>query len=113
MVRLAKRSQRKRIGRGAVEDEEDLAVGLKEFAEFVRCFGRPRVVSVCRYMPVIGGLCGAPRRGTDACVVVACELLKQVSRVNPGHLIVLSVGDGSPVPGVAWAQEGRGRRRLP
>ena len=46
VVALAQRGERQRVGRGAVEDEEDLAVGLEELAQQVGGPGGPGVVAV-------------------------------------------------------------------
>ena len=54
VIRLAQRGQRKRVGRGAVEDEEHLAVGLEYIANEVGRLLRPGVVAVADFVALVG-----------------------------------------------------------
>jgi len=74
VVGLAERRERQRVGGGAVEDEEHLAVDFKEVAEQVGSLGGPGVVAVAGRVAVVGSLGRLPSFGTDPRVVVAREL---------------------------------------
>ena len=54
VIGLAERGQRKRVGRGAVEDEEHLAVGLEHVADQVGRLGRPGVVAIADFVALVG-----------------------------------------------------------
>ena len=91
VVALAQRGQRQRVGRRAVEDEIDVAVGLEELAQSFRDLLRPAVLAVGRL--VAAGLrLHEPARGVraHAGVVVAGEMLQGQGGVGRRHRQVSS-----------------------
>ena len=98
VVRLAERSQRQRIGRGAIEGKENLAVSLKHFPKSIGCSRGPGVVSVARDVAMIGGFHGGPRLRTDAGIIVACELLQKIGALDISHTLTLILGTSPTKP---------------
>src|SRR6266568_5412780 len=76
MIGLAKRRQRKRIGRGPIEHEEKLAISFKKFPKGIRRARRPLIVTVGRRMTAICALHRSPCIRADTRVVVTCKLLR-------------------------------------
>lgn len=74
VVGLAERGEGKGVGGGAVEGEEDFAVGLEEVAEEVGGLLGPLVIAVAALVGGVGLFHGLPGLGADAGVVVAGEL---------------------------------------
>jgi len=63
VVGLAKRGQGKRVGRGAVEDEEHLAIRLEHVAHQVAGFCRPGVVAVADFVALVASAMAANASG--------------------------------------------------
>jgi hypothetical protein len=79
VIRLAQRRQRERVGRRAVEHEEDFAVGLEQVADAVADLRGPRVVAIGGLVAARVGLDQRPQRfRADARVVVGSEMLGRV-----------------------------------
>ena len=74
VIGLAHGGEREGVGRRAVEDEEDFAVGLEDFADEVRRAGRPRIVAVADGVVVIGFRERSPGLGADAGVIITGEM---------------------------------------
>ena len=106
MVRLAQGGERQRVGGGAVEGEEHLAVGLEGLAQEVGGLGRPAVVAVAGLVAAVRLGHGGERLGADAGVVVARELSAGGAGAHPA--IVDDGGRSSIRPG--WRTR-LGRRR--
>jgi len=79
---LAERSQSQRVGGGAIEDEEDIAISIEELAKSVGGQRGPGIFAVGGGTALVGALHCLPSLGTDARVVVAAKLLSQVFRMN-------------------------------
>ena len=75
VIGLAERRQRQRIGRGAVEGEEHLAIGGEQGAEGVRGALGPVIVAISGSMAAIGLFHRFPGFGADPGIIVAGELL--------------------------------------
>ena len=74
VVALAAGGEGEGICGGAVEDEEDFAVGLEEVADALGGAVGPLVVAVCRCVAVAGFFKGCPSFGRGPGVVIAGEM---------------------------------------
>ena len=74
MQKAGRHKSRKRIGRGPIEREEDFAVDLKDFTQFITGLLSPHVVAIGSSVIRVGTLHGLPRFGAYAGVVIAGKL---------------------------------------
>src|SRR5206468_889530 len=74
VIRLAKRGQRKRIGRRSVKDKKHFAVRLEHVSNKIGSLLRPGIVAVTHFMALIGLCHGGERLRANARIVVTGEL---------------------------------------
>ena len=74
VIRLAERRQRQGVGRRAVEDEEDFAIGLEQLAERIAGPLGERIVAIGGRVRALAARECVPGFGADAGVVVAGKL---------------------------------------
>ncbi|OIQ67047.1 hypothetical protein GALL_513800 [mine drainage metagenome] len=83
VIALAHGGQRQRVGRGAVEHEVHVAIGLERFAQPVGDAVRPAIVAIRRLMARCIGLQQPVQGfGTDAGVVIAGKMLAEFRGVH-------------------------------
>src|ERR1700735_5180216 len=87
MVIVAKRSEGERIHRCAFEGNKNIALGLNEISERIRCCRGPGIVTVTRDMSAIGCLHRCPRLRANAGIVVTRELLQNICAFDLSHII--------------------------
>ena len=94
VVRLAERGQRKRIGRGAVEDEEHLAVGLEYVADQVGGLSGPGVVAIADFVALVGLGHGGEGFRANAGIIVAGKLAAGSSFITHAPILELRLLEG-------------------
>lgn len=70
---LTNSGEREGVGGGAVEDEEDVAVGLEEFGEEFFGAGGVMIVAIAGEAVGVGGVEGGERCGANAGGIIARE----------------------------------------
>jgi hypothetical protein len=87
VIRLAKGGQRQGVGRSAVENKENLALGFEDIADEVSGFGGPGIIAIAADMAAIGLKHLSPSLRADAGVIVTGEMAAAVYAIS--HFLFL------------------------